>query len=57
VSDDDPFIEVIPVDYTFRWRCTSCGHEDDTPWIASADAEQAGADHSCLDHLGVRSDA
>lgn len=49
----DPFIEVFWVDYTARWRCLSCGREDDTAWIASADAACAGAEHSCLDHLEV----
>lgn len=51
---DDPFIEVFWVDYTARWRCLSCGREDDTPWITTEDAQSAGENHSCLDNLEGR---
>ncbi len=47
----DPFVEAFWLDYTARWRCSSCGHEDNTAWITEADARQAGDNHSCLDHL------
>ncbi len=43
--------DILPTNYTPKWRCMACGAFFDKPWIASAEPQEPSATPSTLERL------